>query len=111
MIAGVSGGLARYLGVDTAVVRVAFVVLALFGGSGLVAYIIGWVAIPNEKPGEELGFAERSGLTSGSVLIGLLLVGVGTLWLLDQVVPGFRQVFGPLLLIAVGVFVLLRIRR
>lgn len=36
LIAGVASGLAEYLNIDTSLVRVAFVVLSLFGGIGLV---------------------------------------------------------------------------
>ncbi len=45
-IAGVAGGLGRALGVDPILIRVAFVVLALFGGSGVLLYCIGWLVMP-----------------------------------------------------------------
>jgi phage shock protein PspC (stress-responsive transcriptional regulator) len=48
MIAGVSTGLARYLGVDPVVVRVGFAVLTIMSGAGLLAYIACWVLMPNE---------------------------------------------------------------
>ena len=44
--AGVAGGLADYLGVDALVLRIGFVVLALFG-VGLPLYLVGWVAMPS----------------------------------------------------------------
>lgn len=48
-IAGVCGGVAKYLGVDATVVRVIFVLLALAGiFPGLLAYIIGWIIMPAE---------------------------------------------------------------
>lgn len=47
-LAGVSTGLARYLGVDPVVVRVGFVVLTLMSGAGLLAYVACWVVIPRE---------------------------------------------------------------
>lgn len=46
VIGGVSGGLAAYFGIDVVVVRVLFVVLAVFGGFGLIAYIVFWIATP-----------------------------------------------------------------
>lgn len=46
VIGGVSGGLAAYFGIDVVVIRVLFVVLAIFGGFGLVAYIVLWIATP-----------------------------------------------------------------
>ena len=54
MIAGVAGGIARYLGVDTVIIRVIFLVL-LFTGAGFLIYLIGWIAIPMERPGDNLG--------------------------------------------------------
>ncbi|TVR25151.1 MAG: PspC domain-containing protein [Ilumatobacter sp.] len=112
VIAGVAAGLGRYFGVDPVVVRIAFVVLAVFGGSGIVAYIVGWLVIPEERAGgepEPTGAA--SSANAGSVVIGIVLVTVGGLLLLDQLVPGFRSLIGPLLLIALGIVVLWRIRR
>jgi phage shock protein PspC (stress-responsive transcriptional regulator) len=45
-IGGVAEGLGVYFGLDPVIFRIAFVVLALAGGSGVLAYLIGWVAIP-----------------------------------------------------------------
>lgn len=46
VIGGVSGGLAAYFGIDIVVIRVLFVILAIFGGFGLIAYIVLWIATP-----------------------------------------------------------------
>jgi phage shock protein PspC (stress-responsive transcriptional regulator) len=48
IVSGLSGGLGRYLNIDPVIVRILFVVLTLFGGSGILLYLIGWVAIPDE---------------------------------------------------------------
>ena len=42
-IAGVAGGLGRHFDIDPTIVRVAFVVLAFFGGAGLLLYGVGWL--------------------------------------------------------------------
>jgi phage shock protein C len=47
MVAGVCGGLAEYFSVDTTVIRVLFLVLTLFGGSGLVVYVVMWILVPD----------------------------------------------------------------
>jgi phage shock protein C len=47
MVAGVCGGLAEYFNVDTTVIRVLFLVLTLFGGSGLVVYVVMWILVPD----------------------------------------------------------------
>lgn len=112
VIAGVAGGLGRYLGVDPVLVRIAFVVLALFGGSGIVAYIVAWLVIPEERAdGEPESVSVGASANAGSVVVGIVLVTVGGLLLLDQLVPGFRSLLGPLLLIGLGIIVLWRVRR
>ncbi len=45
-IAGVCGGLAQYFDIDATLVRVVFVLLALFSGGGLILYIILWLVMP-----------------------------------------------------------------
>lgn len=45
-LAGVASGIAKYFGVDVAVVRILFLALIFAGGFGLLAYIILWVAVP-----------------------------------------------------------------
>ena len=47
VIAGVCGGIARYLGVDSTFIRVLAVVFFLAGGSGILAYIIAWILMPS----------------------------------------------------------------
>jgi phage shock protein C len=47
-IAGVCGGLATYFGMDPVILRIAWVVIALAAGLGIVAYLICWLAIPQE---------------------------------------------------------------
>ena len=46
MIAGVCSGLADYLGLDTTVVRLIFVLLFFLGGNGILIYIILWILMP-----------------------------------------------------------------
>lgn len=50
MLGGVCGGLARWLGWDSTVVRVAYVLLTLFTAfSGVLVYIILWIVMPPES--------------------------------------------------------------
>ena len=46
IVAGVCAGVARWLGVDPIVVRLAAVILALANGVGVVAYVVAWVVLP-----------------------------------------------------------------
>ena len=48
MLTGVAAGLAGYLGVDVAIVRIAFVVLTIAGGAGMPLYLAGLLLIPEE---------------------------------------------------------------
>jgi phage shock protein PspC (stress-responsive transcriptional regulator) len=49
---GVAGGLGRYAGIDPLIFRILFVVLAIFGGSGILLYALGWLLVPED--GEDL---------------------------------------------------------
>jgi signal transduction histidine kinase/phage shock protein PspC (stress-responsive transcriptional regulator) len=96
---GVAAGLARHLGAPVLWVRVAFVVLALIDGLGILLYAALWVFLPadsgfaDEAPG--LASARRGGRRPGrvgrlasagpAIAIGALLLG-GVL--------GFEAVFG-----------------
>ena len=48
MIAGVASGIARSLNVDPTIIRIAFALLAVFGGGGVLIYVILWLVIPRE---------------------------------------------------------------
>ena len=51
MIAGVCGGIAEYFGLDPTLVRLGWVLFCALGGSGILAYIIAALIIP-ENPGQ-----------------------------------------------------------
>ena len=46
-LAGVCGGLAEYFNIDATLVRLGWVVFGLLGGSGLLAYIIAAIIMPD----------------------------------------------------------------
>ena len=46
MIGGVCSGLAAYWNLDPTLVRVIFVLLAIFGSAGILIYLILWVVLP-----------------------------------------------------------------
>ena len=49
MLAGVCSGIADYFDIDPTLVRLGWVLFSLLGGSGLLAYIIAAIIIP-ERP-------------------------------------------------------------
>ena len=53
MLGGVCGGLAEYFNIDPTLVRLAFVVLSLFGGPGVLLYIILWIVMPEAGAGDK----------------------------------------------------------
>ena len=48
VLCGVCGGIAEYFHVDPTLVRLGWIVFCALGGSGLLAYIIAAVIIPND---------------------------------------------------------------
>ena len=46
MICGVCGGIAEYFDIDPTLVRLAWIVLSMFGGSGILSYIVAAIVIP-----------------------------------------------------------------
>ena len=48
-IAGVCAGFARYLDVDTVLVRVLWLGLALGTGVGFIVYLVAWIVVPSDR--------------------------------------------------------------
>ena len=49
MIGGVAAGLANYFDLDPTIIRVLFVVIAFAGGASILAYLIMWIIVPEER--------------------------------------------------------------
>jgi phage shock protein PspC (stress-responsive transcriptional regulator) len=49
IVFGVCGGLAKYFGVDSTILRLIFIVATLYHGSGILLYIILAIIMPEEK--------------------------------------------------------------
>jgi phage shock protein PspC (stress-responsive transcriptional regulator) len=50
VIGGVAGGIAQRSGVGSTIVRLAWVLSVFFGGFGILAYLILWIALPRRSP-------------------------------------------------------------
>ena len=74
-IAGVAGGLGRAFGVDPILLRVAFVVLTVFGGFGGLLYVLGWLLLPGDD--DEVSAAEALLGRGRSSVPPVLAVGLG----------------------------------
>jgi phage shock protein C len=107
VVAGVCGGLGKYLRIDPIWLRIGFVALALGGGSGVVLYIITWIAVPEET--DDAGIVPPAeGTSAAGVIVGAFLLIVGTLALINHFVPGFDDVMWPIALIALGALLMAR---
>src|SRR6188472_3560092 len=85
MIAGVSGGLARYFEIHPAVFRVGFVVLTLLGGAGLLIYAAAALVMPDEGKEDSIATAAlRNRRDRPWPVIGLGLLAVAGAILLSR---------------------------
>ena len=73
-MAGVAAGLARYLGVDVMIIRLAFVVLTIFGGAGIPLYLAGLLMIPEEGSDQSIA---SSLIESLAVPVAVAATGAG----------------------------------
>jgi phage shock protein PspC (stress-responsive transcriptional regulator) len=48
VVAGVCVGVAAYFGIDPTLVRLGFALLTIFGGAGVLLYLVAWIVIPEE---------------------------------------------------------------
>jgi phage shock protein PspC (stress-responsive transcriptional regulator)/signal transduction histidine kinase len=107
MVAGVCAGVARWLGVDPIVVRLAACILALANGAGLLLYLVAWAVLPEEPAAaSEHGAApEASGAKRGSELaLAVGCITLGALLLVRWIAPFFPdQVVWPAVVAATGI--------
>jgi phage shock protein C len=103
VVGGVAGGLGRYFGVDPVWFRLGFVVFTVAGGAGILAYLIAWIVIP-EASDDNSGPVEpaRALGPQGSIIAGIVLVGVGLMLLLNQFVPWFDRLMWPMAVVVGG---------
>lgn len=76
-VAGVAGGLGRHLDVDPLLLRVAFVVLTVFGGAGLILYVGCWLLLPEDgadRAAVQLDQKVRDGALVVLAALGIVLV-------------------------------------
>jgi hypothetical protein len=84
---------ARWLGIDPILVRVAFVLLVIFGGSGILIYLAGWLFIPEEgrsdSSGERFLRDSNAWAIAAVSVVGVLIIGPMLAWGLWGDGPGF----------------------
>jgi phage shock protein PspC (stress-responsive transcriptional regulator) len=106
MIAGVAGGMAAYLNIDTAWIRLAWLAV-LFLGPGVFLYIIAWIVIPEADSVAPMPVRVRDAGDNGKIIVGGLLVLGGAAMLANRFLPWMRELWLPAILIAVGTGVII----
>ena len=80
VIAGVAGGIGAYFGIDSVIVRIAFILLTFLGGAGPFLYLIGWLALPTEDSPSVIAKALGGGTPNRfRSLLAVALIGLGLL--------------------------------
>jgi len=131
MIAGVCSGLADYFDIDVTWVRIAFVIAVIAGASGILAYIILWIAVP-KKPyipnfgqfnagnmangqtgfnaSEAFTYPKKRDNTKLRLIAGTIFIFFGIVFLLNEfdLIPNWLDFenLWPVILIAMGLYIL-----
>ena len=126
VIGGVCSGLANYFDIDASLVRLLFAFMFLCASAGFWLYIILWVVMPagqgiqaeassfvssdettevsSETPSEGL----KTSKSKGSLVAGLILIGIGAMGLLNRYIPEINwDTAWPVLLIVVGLLLII----
>ncbi len=132
MIGGVCGGLGAYVNIDPVFVRLLFVLLLFGSDFGFILYLLLWILIPEE--GKDYGFKDDSfsdrlksmgndvqkAVTQphpqSGLILGAGLIIIGGILFLDRLNFSWLSwmdfdILWPLILIAGGIVLLIRIRR
>ncbi|SHJ69369.1 PspC domain-containing protein [Paramaledivibacter caminithermalis] len=131
ILAGVCGGIADYFGIDTSLVRIAWVIFTLMGGAGIIAYIICAIVFPegssyntalnddeyvvgakNYDDKYEHYYGKENGENDKNrILIGTILIVLGVLFLIKKYVYWFDLgKLWPVALIILGAFIIFKKR-
>jgi phage shock protein PspC (stress-responsive transcriptional regulator) len=131
ILGGVAAGLGRHFGLDPVLVRIAFVMVALAHGAGVLFYILCWLVIPRDarsptpadratarlgETGERVVETLKTVPGRGRLAFGCFLILLGSILMLDRI-PGFHwpawaslETLWPLVLVALGAAIIARSR-
>ena len=136
VIGGVCSGLADFLGVDVALMRIAFVIAFLFASFGFWLYIILWIVLPENgqqtTDNGQQSFGQSQGQSQGqgqspqsesvsvskseskvkSIFAGAFIILIGLLFLVNNFIPiNWVWKLWPLILVAIGVVMIVTARK
>jgi phage shock protein C len=131
VIAGVCAGLGEFFQIDPTIVRIIFIIITIFGGGGILLYLILWLIIPSQKADSQLTkdnieknaeeikdkaqqFAKDMKINTTNLnsrqLFGIIIVVLGIMLLLGNFgFISFRYIwkfFPAIIVIILGVFIL-----
>lgn len=119
VIAGVCGGLGTYFDIDPVILRVLFVFLTIFGGSGILLYFILWIIVPTKlsktdyiKDNVEEIKLESQKIAKGKdsrFIFGVILIILGVSLLLENLgfyIPRHIYRLWPIILVILGISVI-----
>ena len=116
VLGGVCSGLGHYFETDPTFWRVLLFILFLFGCSGLLIYIILWIAMPaaqydpnapKDNLREVTPESERKKRNS-NMAAGLTLIGIGAICLLARYIPQINwRTAWPIILIVLGIILII----
>ncbi|MDP4116581.1 MAG: PspC domain-containing protein [Bacteroidota bacterium] len=134
-VAGICGGLSDYFEMDATIIRLIFVLLAIFGGgTGVIIYIVLWIVVPRSP--YYLPFQQEPFVTPppagqpdmneaktaqeqqpifddaqpiknrGSRTAGVILIVLGVIFLISHIFP-FWDIIIPLIFVSIGIGILI----
>ncbi len=114
------GGLAEYLDIDPALVRLIVLLLAFANGIGFVFYFVAWLVIPQEPvERRDSALSEETGeggvqysvdpheKRNSRIWVGIILIVTGVIFLMSNYMPWLSwSNLWPLILVAVGIYLI-----
>ena len=116
VLGGVCSGLGNYFDMDPTFWRVLFFILFLMGCSGLLIYVIFWIAMPAAhydpnapKQAYQPASAESEKRKKNSNMVaGLVLIGIGVISLAARYIPQINwRTAWPIILIVIGIILII----
>ncbi|MBN2260352.1 MAG: PspC domain-containing protein [Clostridiales bacterium] len=135
VVSGVCGGIAEYFEVDATLIRLLWAVTILFAGTGILAYILCIIIIPESPVEVRSNEADSTDETedineeneikrekkvvkenkNGTYIIGLAFIGIGMLFITRRILWWFNinfawDLFFPVLFVFFGVYLIAKKR-
>lgn len=124
VLGGVCGGIGEYFEVDPVLIRVLFVFLTFFNGSGILLYLLLLIILPQEPiifPEETYSNVKEEDIKSEYIpaeqpiqkrntrkIFGIILLILGVVFLINNIIPSLDfDIIFPLILIGIGIYLIM----